>query len=100
MNRQFWHTVFSVIKNKYFITLVGFTLWILIFDQQNLIDRFHTRKHLNQLKKDTTYYQNLIDKERGIIFELQTSPENLEKFAREHYMMKAADEDLFIILKE
>jgi cell division protein FtsB len=32
--------------------------------------------------------------------ELQTNDNNLEKFAREQYFMKASDEDVFVIVEK
>lgn len=31
---------------------------------------------------------------------LKTNPQNLEQFAREKYLMKAPDEEIFVILKK
>lgn len=41
---------------------------------------------------------NRVDEDRRKLEELRTSNANLEKFAREQYLMKKADEDLFIIV--
>ncbi len=100
MNKKFWHILWKVVGNKYFLGLVVFAVWIIFFDQNNLIDRNETRKRLNQLKQDTMFYRDKIREEKEKINQLQTSPANLEKFAREQYMMKAPDEDLFVILKK
>ena len=32
--------------------------------------------------------------------ELKTNPDNLEKFAREKYLMKKDNEDIFVIVEE
>jgi cell division protein DivIC len=100
MTKKFWHIVWNVLRNKFFLGLVVFTVWIVFFDQNNLIDRNETKKKLNQLKQDTSFYRDKIREEKEKINQLQTSPANLEKFAREQYLMKAPDEDLFIILKK
>ncbi len=100
MKRSIWHTIFKIIWNKYFLSFLGFAVWITFFDQNNLIDRYNTRRHLNQLKQDTAYYHRQIEKEQKLIEELQKSPAGLEKYAREQYRMKRADEDVFVILKK
>lgn len=100
MNKKFWHTVLSLVVNKYFISLVIFLVLIIFFDQHNLVDRYKSKQHLNQLKQDTLFYREKIRKDREAIKLLKTNPENLEKFAREKYMMKAPDEDIFVILKK
>lgn len=88
------------LRNKYLIALAVFFVWILLFDSNNLIDRFHDLKTLKQLEQDKEYYTNRIEEDRRKLNELRTDRENLEKFAREQYFMKKDDEDLFIIVTE
>ena len=87
-------------KNKYLITIIGFGVWMLVFDQHNLIDRLKTRKYLSKLIEDTTYYNNQLLKDKIIIQKLKTDADNLEEFAREEYLMKADDEDVFVVIKK
>lgn len=100
MQKKGWNQLLRVMKNKFFISFLIFAVWIIAFDQHNLIDRMKTKKHLKQLRQDTLYYRDRIQADQQLIQELKTSPANLEKFAREQYLMKAPDEDIFIILKE
>ncbi len=46
------------------------------------------------------YYLEKIEADRNRLEELRTNNENLEKFAREQYLMKRADEEIFVILPE
>ena len=100
MLKNLFHTIWSVIRNKYLIAFTIFAVWIVFFDQHNLVDRHKTRESLVALKKDTLYYYKKIRQDQELIRELKTSPANLEKFAREQYLMKRPDEDVFIILKK
>lgn len=87
-----------VFRNKYLLTIVIFFTWLLLLDSNNLIARYKAMRELHQLKKDKEYYLNKIEEEKRKLRELKTDNENLEKFAREQYHMKKADEDLYIIL--
>jgi len=100
MKTHFWHKVYSILINKYFLSIVGFSVWIIFFDQHNLVDRYKSKQHLDQLKSDTVFYQNKIRDDRQKIKLLKTNPQNLERFAREQYLMKAPDEEVFVILKK
>jgi cell division protein DivIC len=100
MNKKFWHKVLSLVFNKYFLSLVGFSIWIIFFDQHNLVDRYKSKQHLNQLRQDTVFYQQKILKDREAMKLLKTNPQNLERFARETYLMKTPDEEVFVILKK
>ena len=89
-----------VLKNKYFLILIFFLFWLLIFDSNNLIDRYRQMKELRQLRHDKEYYQKKIEQDTRKLKELETGSKNLEKFAREQYLMKKKDEDIFIVTEE
>lgn len=89
-----------VIKNKYFLILVFFFLWLLMFDSNNLIDRYKQMKELRQLRHDKSYYQKKIEEDASKLKELETDSKSLEKFAREQYLMKKKNEDIFIITEK
>lgn len=94
---NFWRWFLFRLKNKYFLTSFIFLLWIVIFDSSNLIDMFSTRNHIKKLNSEKIYYKHKIEEDSRKINELRTNRENLEKFAREQYLMKKPNEDLFII---
>lgn len=54
---------------------------------------------LNNLKKEKEHYKAQMEKDRKQLKELNKD-ENLEKFAREKYLMKKSDEDIFYIEDE
>jgi cell division protein FtsB len=86
------------LRNKYFLTITIFIVWITLLDTNNLIDRYRQMSELRKLRLEREYYQKKIDEEKSKLNELKTDNDNLEKFAREQYKMKKKDEDLYIIL--
>ena len=95
---KFIEKIPAVFKNKYILTIIIFLLWILLFDSNNLISRIRDMRELHKLRTDREYYINKIEADKQKLHELKTDNTNLEKFAREQYHMKKADEDQFIIL--
>jgi cell division protein DivIC len=87
-----------VLRNKYFLTLVIFFIWLLFLDANNLIQRYSQLSDLHKLNKEKEYYLKKIEDDRKKLTELKTDNHNLEKFAREQYRMKKKDEDLYIVL--
>jgi cell division protein DivIC len=87
-----------VLRNKYLLTIIIFLVWILLFDSNNLINRYKEMVELRKLRIDREYYIKRIESDRKKLYELKTDNHNLEKFAREQYRMKKPDEDLYIIL--
>ena len=92
--------VFFHIRNKYILSLVLMFLWLLIFDKYDLISLVGSRIKLYQMNNEKEYYMNEILETNQSIVELTTNPENLEKFAREEYLMKKEDEDIFVIFRK
>jgi cell division protein DivIC len=96
----FFESYLKPLKNKYLLTTVFFLVWILFFDHNNLIDRAQLIHDVNQLEGDRDYYIERIGIDSARLIELRSSPENLEKFAREQYLMKKDNEDIFVIIEE
>lgn len=90
----------QALRNKYVFTSLLFLLWLLFFDQNNLTDRGKTAREYDQLIEEKNYYLKTIEEDRRRINELKTDADNLEKFAREQYLMKKDNEDIFIIVDE
>ncbi len=88
------------LKNKYLVAIVLFIAWIIFFDQNNMLERIKLARDVNKLSKDMEYYQQQIKSDSARLIELKTSPGNLEKFAREQYLMKKDNEEIFIIVEE
>ena len=88
------------IKNKYLITVVVFGIWVIFFDQNNLIDRIKSIQELNKMNRDIQYYRSKITSDSLKTYELLSNKENLEKFAREEYLMKKDNEEVFLVMEE
>jgi cell division protein FtsB len=88
------------LRNKYFLALFFFIVWVGFFDQNNIIERFQNFQELKKLSADKEFYQKKIAEDSERLKELKTNKENLEKFAREQYFMKKDNEDVFIIVDE
>lgn len=97
--KKFWFWVLPLLKNKFTLILIVFLGWILFFDQNNILERVQNLNQLHQLEKDKAYYIEKIRQDSAKLRELRTDKKNLEKFAREQYLMKKKNEDVFVIEK-
>jgi cell division protein FtsB len=86
-------------RNKFILSFVLFFVWLTFIDTNSLIERTKNIRQVHQLEKDKLYYEKKIEEDHAKLQELESNRENLEKFAREQYLMKRADEDIFIIEK-
>ncbi len=80
------------------MTLFIFLVWLAFFDRNNLVEKMQLRGKITTLKKEKTYYQTKIEEDNRKMQELLSNKENLEKFAREQYLMKNKNEDIFVIV--
>lgn len=92
--------VLDLIRNKYLIAGIAFLTWMLFFDRNDLMSQYEYRTQLNKLQAEKEFYTRESAKTIKDLNELSTNREKLEKFAREKYLMKKKDEDVFVIIKE
>ena len=70
---------------------------MLFFDHNDLFLQRDRANELAALKQTKAYYQSQIDETRKDVEEIRINSASLEKIAREKYMMKKDNEELFII---
>ncbi len=92
--------ILSFIKNKYLITIIGLVVWLVFFDRNDVFTQIDLGKQVKQLEKEKNYFTQEIAVITSDIKELTTNPKTLEKFAREKYLMKRNNEDVFVIVQE
>ncbi|MBN8790481.1 MAG: septum formation initiator family protein [Terrimonas sp.] len=85
------------LKNKYMLTATGFVVWLLFFDHNDIFMQMERRSELRDLEKGKNYYSEQVNALKKELSELKGDPASTEKAARERYMMKKDNEDLFII---
>ncbi len=74
-----------------------FAIMVTFFDNHSLIRRWQSYRRISLMEKELKFYEDKIKTTKQKTTELQSSNENLEKFAREKYNMRNKDEDIFII---
>ncbi len=88
------------LRNKYLIAVLAFLVWLLIFDRNSLVDRVRYIRSRQDMEDEKQYYIERIAEDSRRLNELKTDRDNLEKFAREQYLMKKENEDVFVIVQE
>ena len=73
---------------------------MLFFDRNDLLSQYEYRTQLNKLKEEKEFYTRETERVKKDLDELTTNRERLEKFAREKYLMKKDNEDVYVIIKE
>ena len=90
-------TVWTYIrKHKYSITIVAFLVIIVFLDENSLIQRAQHQQEINTLNSEIQKYRKQYEEDTEKLKELTNNPEAMEKIAREKYLMKKPNEDIFI----
>ncbi|MBS1759331.1 MAG: septum formation initiator family protein [Bacteroidetes bacterium] len=87
----------SWLKNKYLIAVAAFCVFMLFFDKNDLFTQVARRTELHNLQSSKTYYTKENNDLRTESENLKNDPRSIEKLAREKYMMKKDNEELFLI---
>jgi cell division protein FtsB len=98
--KAYFLKIWPWLKNKYVLTIAVFAIWMLFFDQNNIVDRIKMTNEIRQLEEDREFYQEQIQQDSARLSELTTNKENLEKYAREQFLMKKPNEDVFVVVEE
>lgn len=85
------------LRNKYLILFLLFILWVVFIDDYNLINQSKIKNTVDDLKSQKEFYITEIKSDSTELYKLQNDPAEQERFAREKFLMKKENEDIFII---
>ena len=87
----------SWLKNKYLLAGGFFLVWIFFFSEKDIPSSINRIQTFNKLQQSEAHLSNQITQTLKDLNLLKSNPKTIEKYARENYMMKKDNEDLFII---
>ena len=87
--KELYARVKPYLPNKYVAVIVLFAILMLFFDKNNLLRRRHYERQARELRREIKAYE----KERDEAIEQL----EIEKIAREQYLMKKDTEEIFIL---
>tara|TARA_R110002126_G_scaffold277560_2_gene423520 strand:- start:5008 stop:5325 length:318 start_codon:yes stop_codon:yes gene_type:complete len=88
--------IFKIITNVFVVILIPFIIWMLFFDENSYLVHRKFNNEIKDLETTISFYKTKIEKDKETIKKLEDSLE-LERFAREKYLMKKENEDIYII---
>lgn len=89
----------NFLKNKYVLVSILFVIWIAFIDQNSILTHIKLSNDIKEIKKDIEFYNEEIKVDKKILNNLE-SKNTYERIAREQYLMKRENEDVFVIKKE
>ena len=85
----------KALRNKYAMTFCFFLFYMIFLDKYNLFTQFGLQSDIRKLNKDRNYYEQKLEK---VIADKEALSKNIEKFARERYLMHKPNEEVYIIV--
>jgi cell division protein FtsB len=83
--------------NKYVIAITVMFVFIVFLDENSVMKRMKLNQEISRLRKEIRYYEVLRDQSSQKLENLHAGKEELERVAREEYLMKKENEEIFII---
>lgn len=89
-------SITSIVKNKFLLAIIGFGVWMLFFDRNDIPSQLERFRKLKELKTNTAYYEQKIEASKAELEKRKNDPTAYERIAREKYYMKKDNEDIFL----
>ena len=87
-------------RNFYFLATFTFLIWLAFVDSNDLFLQAGLASKHNELKDAKQFYEEKILEVKNDREALIHNPDLLEKLAREKYLMKKENEDLYIVVRD
>ena len=87
----------GLLKNKYLLAGIFFLVWMLFFDPKDIGNEFSKWNKYRDLQSSEEHLVKKISETRDELKELKDNAQTIEKYAREKYLMKKDNEELFIV---
>ena len=88
--------IFKFFTNIFVLIVLVFAVWMTFFDENSYLVHREFNKEIDELEKTIKFYEDRIKEDKNTIKKLQDSLE-LDRFAREKYLMKKKNEDIYLI---
>lgn len=89
--------IINFFRNKYILATTVFVVLMLFIDHNDIFNQIERRKQLNDLLASKKFYEQQIENTKKSLNDLQNNSAALEKFARENYLLKRDNEDVFVV---
>lgn len=88
--------VLTILLNPYIFSITLFVVWMTFFDRYSYMNLREIRAKVDNSKEELQWYTEQIEEVREDREQLNSSLEQKERFAREHFHMKAEHEIVFL----
>lgn len=95
--KKWWKGKLAWMKNKYLLAGTFFLVWMLFFDPKDVSSGINRMRKYKELQASEQKLTKQIEGTKAELGQLKNNAQTIEKYAREKYLMKKDNEDLFIV---
>lgn len=89
-------TLRQILLNPFLLTLIGFMVWMTFFDRYSYMNLRDINQKMSDSKAELEWYTTELEQVRKDRQQLNSNLDKKERFAREHFYMKASNEVIFL----
>jgi len=94
-------TLFRILTTFYtkiqLLVILAMIVFAFFISESNVFAQIGYDKKINELNDQIEYYRNQTIQDKESLQQLESDKDHIEKFAREKYLMKKDNEDVFIV---
>ncbi|MDO9375558.1 MAG: septum formation initiator family protein [Ferruginibacter sp.] len=94
---KYLHQIPPFFRNKYLLASIFFVVWMFFFDPKDWSSEIRRRAKYGELQQSETHLSGMITETKKELGQLKNNAQTIEKYAREKYLMKKDNEDLFVL---
>lgn len=83
--------------NRYWIVIIIGVMIVAVLDENSFLTSMKYKAQISDLREQIDEYNSQYERDEQKLNELRRNPKAITKIARENYMMKADDEDIFVL---
>lgn len=95
-----YQSILSLLKNRYVLTAICFVVWMGFLDKDDFFSQLNQKNQIATLQKEKAYFIKQTADIKKNLSDISVDKAKLEKLAREKYLMKKDNEEVFVIINE
>lgn len=93
-------SAYRLVRSKYVAAALMFAVWMGIADRRSVAEHIAMKRNIARMENEVRRCRAIAQQASQRLRELKSGGKNLEKYARERYLMHATDEDLYLITED
>lgn len=98
---SFGRKLYALLSNHFskiqLLAILAICVYAFLLSESNIFARWEYDSEIRELNSQIEHYKKKTESDTKKLEELEADKDQIEKFARENYLMKKSNEDVFII---